>query len=81
MRRNVKVKRLSSVTMIRKSALTASAVARRGYPAWNDDSSDRAVVFSAVAATPRVRDALVLRAVARGKSAKLKVPSDASGAR
>ena len=80
MRRSLKVKILSPRTMLRKSALTASAAARRGFPAWID-SSEHAVAFPAVSVTPRVRDALVLRAVAQRKFAKSKGPSNADGAR
>lgn len=80
MRRPAKVKRLSSVAMIRKSALSAAPAARRSFPAWID-SSERAVAFPAASVTPRVRDALVLRTVAKGKSGKGKEASDAHGAR
>lgn len=71
MRRANKVKTLSARVLARKIALTATSASRRSFPAWiQADESD--VAFPArVAATPRVRDALVLRTVvARKKTAK-----------
>lgn len=80
MRRHAKVKPLTPRTMIRKSALSASAAARRGFPAWID-ASERVAAFPAVGATQRVRDALVLRLVAKRKSAKSKDTLNANGVR
>jgi len=81
MRRAVKVKSAAAGHIpLRKSALTSSAAARRGFPAWID-ASERTVAFPAVSVTPRVRDALVLRAVAKAAPAKAKGPKHASGAR
>lgn len=80
MRRPAKVKLLSPRALLRKSALTATAAARRGFPAWID-SSERSVAFSAVHVVPRVRDALVLRAVAKRKSGKAKGASHVDGTR
>jgi hypothetical protein len=74
------VKPLSPRALLRKSALTATAASRRGFPAWID-ASERTVAFPAVNVTPRVRDALVLRTVAKRKSAKSKGPIDAKPAR
>ena len=62
------------------SAMTASAASRRSYPAWID-ANERTVAFTAVSVTPRVRDALVLRTVVKGKTAKAKVAPSAPGAR
>lgn len=81
MRRPVKVKSAAAGRIpMRKSALTSSPAARRGFPAWID-ASDRAVAFPAVNVTPRVRDALVLRTVAKAKSAPAKGPNHVPGAR
>lgn len=80
MRHPAKVKLVAPRVLLRKSALTASAAARRGFPAWID-SSERAVAFPAVNVTSRVRDALVLRTVAKQKSTKKKRPSHADGTR
>ena len=80
MRRTVKVKALATRLPIRKAALTASPAARRPFPAWID-ASEGAVAFPAAVVTPRVRDGLVLRTVAKKSSAKSKGPNDAPGAR
>lgn len=80
MRRPIKIKPLSSLGQLRKSALSASAAARRAYPAWID-ASEHAVAFTAVSVTPRVRDALVLRTVAKRKATTAKGSNHASGAR
>ena len=80
MRRPIKVKPLSAPGLLRKSALTASAASRRAYPAWID-ASERTVAFPAVSVTPRVRDALVLRTVAKRKTARAKGSTNASGTR
>jgi len=80
MHRIVKPKRLFYRGRLRKSALTASAASRRGFPAWID-SSECAVAFPAVTVTPRVRDGLVLRKVAKRKSASKKGSGIVHGAR
>ena len=73
-----KIKTLTTRVTLRKSATTASAAARRPFPAWID-ADERGVVFSAV--SPRIRDGLVLRTVAKKKSAKAKVSPDGPGTR
>ena len=84
MRRLVKVKATQLLT--RKAALTASAASRRPFPAWIS-AEDSGVAFSArAAATPRVRDGLVLRRVSKkkssgGKAAGAKGSSHEHGAR
>ncbi len=81
MRRVVKVKTLATRVPLRKSALTASAASRRPFPAWIV-ADENGVAFPARAAvTPRVRDGLVLRTVARKKSTNSKGTSDGHGAR
>jgi hypothetical protein len=80
MHRTAKVKPLAQRVLLRKSAMTASAAARRGFPAWID-AGERAVAFPAVHVTPRVRDALVLRTVSKRKPAKAKGARDANAAR
>ena len=67
MRRASKVKPLAAGLPLRKSALSASAAARRPFPAWIS-AEDSGVSFAAKAAvTPRVRDGLVLRRVSKKK--------------
>lgn len=67
MRRTVKVKALATRVPVRKAATSGSAAARRHFPAWI--SADESVAsFVAKSAMPRVRDGLVLRAVAKRKS-------------
>jgi hypothetical protein len=80
MRRFPKVKSAPGRLALRKAVLTAPAAARRAYPAWID-AEDRAVPVPAVAVTPRVRTALVLRQVATRKSTGAKGSTDANGAR
>ncbi len=80
MRRPAKVPAAASRLPRRKSALTSSAAARRSFPAWID-AAERTVTFPAVSVTARVRDSLVLRAVAKPKSGKSKGPSHVSGQR
>ena len=80
MRRSVKVKPLSARATLRKSALSASASARRSFPAWID-ASEHGVAFTVSVVTPRVRDGLVLRPVAKRKSGKSKGAIDANGSR
>ena len=64
MRRAAKPKAAAKMAKARKPVLTASAAARRAFPAWID-ASDRTVPFAASTVQPRVRDALVLRQVTR----------------
>jgi hypothetical protein len=67
MRRAVKVKALAPQIPLRKAALSASAAARRSFPAWIS-ADDSGVAFTArIAVTPRVRDGLVLRRVSKKK--------------
>lgn len=73
-----KIKTLAARVPLRKASTSSSAAARRSFPAWID-SDERAVSFPAVA-TPRVRDGLILRTVAKNKPAAGK-NSDAHGAR
>ena len=78
MQRPTKVKAAAPMPM-RKSVMTGTAAARRAFPAWiAADEAD--VAFSAAVVTKRVRDALVLRTVAKRKSASGKGTSDVSGA-
>lgn len=74
-----KVKTLVTRMPLRKAAMSAAAASRRAFPAWID-ADERAVTFAATA-VPRVRDALVLRTVARKKTAAAKNSPDAHGAR
>ena len=80
MHRTAKVKPLAQRVLLRKSAMTASAAARRGFPAWID-AGERAVAFPAVNVTPRVRDALVLRAVMMRKPTPTKGSRNANATR
>lgn len=81
MRRAVKIKPLANRVPLRKSALSASAASRRPFPAWIA-ADESGVAFTARAAvTPRVRDALVLRTVAKKKSTGTKGSTDGHGAR
>ena len=86
MRRVVKIKPLANRIPLRKSALTASAVSRRPFPAWIA-ADEGGVAFPAKAAvTARIRDGLVLRAVAKKslshkKTAGTKGFTDGHGAR
>jgi hypothetical protein len=80
MRRFAKVKPAANRHALRKAALSATAAARRPYPAWID-AEDRPIPVPAVVVTPRVRTALVLRQVATRKSAGAKGSTDANGAR
>jgi hypothetical protein len=61
MRRNVKVKAVSTRVPLRKAATTASAASRKAFPAWIDATDGAA--FPATLVTPHVRSALVLRPV------------------
>jgi hypothetical protein len=80
MRRPVVVKRLSARALKRRSAVSASAAARRAFPAWID-AGDPGIALSAGLVLPRVRDSLVLRVVSRGTGAKAKGGGHAGGAR
>lgn len=82
MRRSVKVKSLNTRVPLRAAALSASGAARRGFPAWIQ-ADENGVAFTARAAAPRVRDALVLRPVAgrkAGKGVRAKGPANADAA-
>jgi hypothetical protein len=80
MRRPTKVKALATRVPLRKSALTASAASRRPFPAWIEDED--AIAFPAkAAATPRVRDGLVLRTVSKKKTSSAKGSNHASSMR
>ena len=81
MRRAVKVKALATQVPLRKAAMSASAAARRPFPAWIE-ADEGAVAFTArAAATPRVRAGLVLRVVSKNKSSKTKGAGDDNGTR
>jgi hypothetical protein len=67
MRRFSKVKTPATRVVVRKSALSASAAARRPFPAWIV-ADDCGIAFTAKSAVmPRVRDGLVLRPVSKNK--------------
>jgi hypothetical protein len=82
MRRSTKVKVVAARIPIRKSAAAAAGASRRSFPAWID-AGDRGVSFSAIkSVTPRVRDALVLRVVSKGRrSSSDRKSSHGAGAR
>ena len=80
MRRPVVPQRLSARALKRRSAVISPVAARRSFPAWID-AGDHGVALSAGPVLPRVRDALVLRLVSRGKGAKAKGGGHAGGAR
>jgi hypothetical protein len=74
MRRAAKVKVAVARIPVRKSA-------RAAFPAWID-AGERGVSFAAgKTVMPRVRDGLVLRAVARKQPARARSSSDVAGAR
>ncbi len=73
MRRHAKVKSVASRT-VRKTATSASAAARRNFPAWIDASEGPVVFHAGRRATPRIRDGLVLRTVSKGKQVERSVP-------
>lgn len=76
-----KVKALVTRVPVRKAATSSSSAARRSFPAWID-ASERGVTFSAAASvSTRVRDGLVLRAVAKGKAVQSKKGAHGPGAR
>lgn len=76
MRRNVKVKAVSTRVPLRKAATSATPAARRPFPAWIDAADGAA--FTAV--SPRLRGALVLRTVEK-KSASPRSAAHGPGAR
>ena len=79
MRRINKVKALATRSLSRKAVLSASAAARRPFPAWIADDEAGGVAFPAKAiVTPRVRDGLVLRVVTKQKPSSEK-PASAKG--
>lgn len=80
MRHSVKIKSGSQHVPLRKAVLTASAAARRGFPAWID-SDERIASFPATVVTPRVRDGLVLRTVSKAKPRKAKGLTDGASSR
>jgi hypothetical protein len=81
MRRATKVKSLPTHVPLRKTAVSASAAVRRAFPAWIV-ADENEIAFPAKASVmPRVRDALVLRTVARKNSSSAKGSSDVHGAR
>jgi hypothetical protein len=69
MHRTVKVKALATRVPLRKAATSASAAARRPFPAWIE-ADDRPVPMPLKVVTPRVRAGLVLRVVAKKKAGK-----------
>ena len=72
MHRSVKVKALATRIPLRKTVTSGTAAARRGFPAWIE-ADEGGVAFPArIAATPRVRDALVLRTVSKKKIIRAK---------
>jgi hypothetical protein len=82
MRRAKKNKTPPTAAPVRKPAPAAPAAPRRGiYPAWIV-ADENGIAFPAKAAVmPRVRDALVLRTVARKKPGRAKGSPDDHGAR
>jgi hypothetical protein len=84
MHRSTKIKVAVARTPLRKAAAPISAVVtsmpRRAFPAWID-ASERSVASPAISVTPRVRDGLVLRVVAKTKPAHARNLSHGSGAR
>jgi hypothetical protein len=72
MRRAARIKAIPTRVPLRKAALSASPASRRPFPAWivADESG---IAFPARAAvSPRVRDGLVLRTIAKTKKAAAK---------
>lgn len=74
MRRAIKVKSAGHRASVRKTATTASAAARRNFPAWIDANESSVVFNAARTAQPRVRDGLVLRRVSSAKQTERSVP-------
>jgi hypothetical protein len=81
MRRAVKVKALATRVPLRKSALSASAASRRAFPAWIDAEAEAVAFPARTAATPRVRDALVLRTVSKNKNSSARGTTHGNSAR
>ena len=80
MRRLVKTKLTPARALLRK-AKVGLAASGRAFPAWVD-AAERGTSFSAASVTPRVRDGLVLRLVAKKKKiGSAGRTSDARGAR
>ncbi len=77
MRRPVKVKAAANRMPLRKTATSASAAARRSFPAWIDDG-DTIAFTAARTATQRVRVGLILRKVSKGKSVERRVAHGSS---
>lgn len=74
MRRNAKIKVAAGRVLPRKTVTSASAAARRSFPAWVD-SAETAVAFTAARRPiPRVRDGLVLRRVTKSSTVERRVP-------
>lgn len=73
MRPVIKAKPLFPRVLLRKGTSASTVGSRRAFPAWID-ASEHGLPFPAVTVTPRVRDGLVLRKVAKGK------PGGAKGA-
>lgn len=79
MHRTNKVKVTAARIPLRKSA--GGAATRRGFPAWID-AGERGISFSAARTVmPRVRDALVLRVVSKGKRPVQRKESHGASAR
>ena len=75
MRRAAKTKAdIRRTVAARKTVLSASAAARRSFPAWIDAAGSTAPFTMTRTATPRVRDGLVLRTVNKKKTAERSVP-------
>lgn len=68
MRRSAKVKALATRVPLRKAAMSASAASRRPFPAWIVADEGEIAFPAKAAATPRVRDGLVLRTVSKNKT-------------
>lgn len=83
MHRSTKIKVAVARVPLRKAAAVPSLVvpvSRRAFPAWID-ASERTVPVPAISVTPRVRDGLVLRIVAKAKPTPARNLSHGSGAR
>lgn len=75
MRRAAKTKaNVHRTVAARKTPLSASAAARRSFPAWIDAASSTVPFTVTRAATPRVRAGLVLRTVNKKKTAERSAP-------
>ncbi|MBI5770331.1 MAG: hypothetical protein HZA93_21325 [Verrucomicrobia bacterium] len=80
MRRGTKVKITAARIPLRKSAAGVGA-ARRAFPAWIDAGERDMAGPAARTVMPRVRDALVLRVVSKGKRPDQRKASHGAGAR